>query len=231
MGADLAAGRAAPCRPSSTAPTPTPPRPCSATCTRSSPSYDACARRPLRARARASAARASTSQPRVWFNPELRSTQFLVPGLIGFILMLTAVALDGALGGAREGARHAGAAARHALRTAELIVGKTHPLPRHLAARHDHRARSRRGCCSACTSRGRYLAALRGEPRCSSSARSAFGLLISTLVATAGGRVPDRGHLARCCRRSCCRASSSRSAPCRSRCRSSPTSCRRATSS
>ena len=31
------------------------------------------------------------ARPRVWYNPELQSTQFLVPGLIGFILMLTAV--------------------------------------------------------------------------------------------------------------------------------------------
>jgi ABC-2 type transport system permease protein len=30
-------------------------------------------------------------QPRVWYNPELLSAKFLVPGLIGFILMLSAV--------------------------------------------------------------------------------------------------------------------------------------------
>lgn len=30
-------------------------------------------------------------RPRVWFNPELRSAKFLIPGLIGFILMVTAV--------------------------------------------------------------------------------------------------------------------------------------------
>ncbi|MGE3345491.1 MAG: ABC transporter permease [Vicinamibacterales bacterium] len=32
-----------------------------------------------------------TVQPRVWFNPELRSTLFLVPGLIAYISMITAV--------------------------------------------------------------------------------------------------------------------------------------------
>jgi ABC-2 type transport system permease protein len=32
-----------------------------------------------------------TLEPRVWYNPELRSTLFLVPGLIGYIAMLTAV--------------------------------------------------------------------------------------------------------------------------------------------
>ncbi|MBI4865659.1 MAG: ABC transporter permease [Candidatus Wallbacteria bacterium] len=30
-------------------------------------------------------------QPRVWYNPELSSTRFLVPGLMGMLLMLTAV--------------------------------------------------------------------------------------------------------------------------------------------
>src|SRR5437879_825950 len=30
-------------------------------------------------------------QPRIWYNPDLRSSRFLIPGLIGFILVLTAV--------------------------------------------------------------------------------------------------------------------------------------------
>jgi ABC-2 type transport system permease protein len=34
---------------------------------------------------------AITLEPRVWYNPELRSTLFLVPGLIAYIAMLTAV--------------------------------------------------------------------------------------------------------------------------------------------
>jgi ABC-2 type transport system permease protein len=32
-----------------------------------------------------------TAEPRIWYNPELRSTLFLVPGLIAYIAMLTAV--------------------------------------------------------------------------------------------------------------------------------------------
>ncbi len=32
-----------------------------------------------------------TVEPRIWYNPELRSTLFLVPGLIAFIAMITAV--------------------------------------------------------------------------------------------------------------------------------------------
>jgi ABC-2 type transport system permease protein len=30
-------------------------------------------------------------KPRVWYNPDLRSSEFLIPGLIGFIIVLTAV--------------------------------------------------------------------------------------------------------------------------------------------
>jgi ABC-2 type transport system permease protein len=66
-------------------------------------------------------------QPRVWYNPELRSTQFLVPGLIGFILMLTAV-LSTALSVVREKERGTMEQLRvTSLRPGELIVGKTLP--------------------------------------------------------------------------------------------------------
>jgi ABC-2 type transport system permease protein len=30
-------------------------------------------------------------EPRIWYNPELRSSEFLIPGLIGFIIVLTSV--------------------------------------------------------------------------------------------------------------------------------------------
>jgi ABC-2 type transport system permease protein len=66
-------------------------------------------------------------EPRVLFNPELESTQFLVPGLIGFLLMLTAV-LSTALSVVREKERGTMEQLRVApLRTWELIVGKTIP--------------------------------------------------------------------------------------------------------
>ena len=58
-----------------------------------------------RGRARAPRAGAPSAplalEPRILFNPELESTQFLVPGLIGFLLMLTAV-LSTALSVVRE---------------------------------------------------------------------------------------------------------------------------------
>jgi len=66
-------------------------------------------------------------EPRVLFNPELKSTQFLVPGLIGFLLMLTAV-LSTALSVVREKERGTMEQLRVApLRTGELIIGKTIP--------------------------------------------------------------------------------------------------------
>ena len=66
-------------------------------------------------------------EPRILYNPELKSTQFLVPGLIGFLLMLTAV-LSTALSVVREKERGTMEQLRVApLRTWELIVGKTVP--------------------------------------------------------------------------------------------------------
>jgi ABC-2 type transport system permease protein len=66
-------------------------------------------------------------EPRVLFNPDLKSTQFLVPGLIGFILMITAV-LSTALSVVREKERGTMEQLRvTSLRPGELIIGKTLP--------------------------------------------------------------------------------------------------------
>jgi ABC-2 type transport system permease protein len=65
--------------------------------------------------------------PRVLYNPELESTQFLLPGLIGLLLMITAV-LSTALSVVREKERGTMEQLRVApLRTLELILGKTLP--------------------------------------------------------------------------------------------------------
>jgi ABC-2 type transport system permease protein len=65
--------------------------------------------------------------PRIWYNPELSSTRFLVPGLMGVLLMLTAV-LATALSIVREKERGTIEQLRVApLRTFELILGKTLP--------------------------------------------------------------------------------------------------------
>jgi ABC-2 type transport system permease protein len=66
-------------------------------------------------------------EPRVWYNPELKSTQFLVPGLIGFILMLTGV-LSTALAVVREKERGTMEQLRvTSLHPGEMIAGKTLP--------------------------------------------------------------------------------------------------------
>jgi ABC-2 type transport system permease protein len=66
-------------------------------------------------------------QPRVWYNPELKSAKFLVPGLIAFIMMVTAV-ISTALSVVRE--REMGTIEQimvSPVRPVELILGKTIP--------------------------------------------------------------------------------------------------------
>ena len=65
-------------------------------------------------------------EPRVWYNPELRSTQFLVPGLIGLPPDADGRALHRAVGRAREGARHHGAAPRGARAHGGADPGQDH---------------------------------------------------------------------------------------------------------
>ncbi|MBN2370459.1 MAG: ABC transporter permease [Vicinamibacteria bacterium] len=70
---------------------------------------------------------AVTFEPRVFYNPELRSAQFLVPGLIGMIMMITAV-LSTALSVVRERERGTMEQVRMApIRPFQLILGKTVP--------------------------------------------------------------------------------------------------------
>ena len=57
-------------------------------------------------------------RPRVWFNPELRSAKFLVPGLIAFILMVTAV-ISTSLSVVREKERNT---------LEQIIVSQTKPI-------------------------------------------------------------------------------------------------------
>ena len=67
-------------------------------------------------------------RPRVWFNPELRSAKFLVPGLIAFILMVTAV-ISTSLSVVREKERNTlEQIIVSETRPIEFIVGKTIPF-------------------------------------------------------------------------------------------------------
>jgi ABC-2 type transport system permease protein len=66
-------------------------------------------------------------EPRVWFNPELESARFLVPGLIGMLLMLSAV-IATSLSIVREKERETIEQIMVSpVRTWELIAGKTLP--------------------------------------------------------------------------------------------------------
>jgi drug efflux transport system permease protein len=66
-------------------------------------------------------------EPRIWFNPELKSALFLVPGLIGFIGMITA-AISTALSVVREKERGTWEQVRMApINTVSYVVGKTLP--------------------------------------------------------------------------------------------------------
>src|SRR3954464_4810817 len=66
-------------------------------------------------------------EPRVWYNPSLRSTLFLVPGLIAYIAMITAV-VSPALSIVREKERGTMEQVRMApLDAAAFVVGKTVP--------------------------------------------------------------------------------------------------------
>jgi ABC-2 type transport system permease protein len=66
-------------------------------------------------------------EPRIWYNPELRSTLFLVPGLIAYILMITAV-ISTALSVVREKESGTMEQVRMApIDTFSFIVGKAVP--------------------------------------------------------------------------------------------------------
>lgn len=76
---------------------------------------------------RAPVATLVVAEPRIWYNPELRSTLFLVPGLIAFIAMITAV-VSTALSIVREVERGTIEQIRMApISIGAFIVGKTVP--------------------------------------------------------------------------------------------------------
>jgi len=68
-----------------------------------------------------------TPEPRIWFNPEMESSHFLVPGLIALVLMLSAV-IATSLSIVREKERQTMEQIRVSpVRPHELILGKTLP--------------------------------------------------------------------------------------------------------
>jgi ABC-2 type transport system permease protein len=68
------------------------------------------------------------AEPRIWYNPELRSSLFLVPGLIAYIAMLTAMVAT-ALSVVREKESGTMEQVRMApITTTQFVVGKTIPF-------------------------------------------------------------------------------------------------------
>jgi ABC-2 type transport system permease protein len=68
------------------------------------------------------------AEPRIWYNPELRSTLFLVPGLIAYIAMLTAM-IATALSVVREKELGTMEQVRMApVSTTQFVIGKTIPF-------------------------------------------------------------------------------------------------------
>lgn len=68
-----------------------------------------------------------SAEPRIWFNPELKSTLFLVPGLIGFIVMISCV-ISTSLSIVREKERGTWEQVRMApIDTLSYVIGKTIP--------------------------------------------------------------------------------------------------------
>ncbi|MBA4312246.1 MAG: ABC transporter permease [Chlorobiaceae bacterium] len=64
-------------------------------------------------------------RPKIWYNPELSSAKFLIPGLIGFILMISAV-ISTSLSVVREKERGTMEQMMvSSLHTVEIIIGKT----------------------------------------------------------------------------------------------------------
>ena len=81
----------------------------------------------MKARARTASGVLVRLEPRVWYNPELKSSLFLVPGLLAYIAMITAV-VSTALSVVREKERGTVEQVRMApIGTLSFIVGKSLP--------------------------------------------------------------------------------------------------------
>ena len=103
-----------------------------------------------RSRAARERAPAITVEPRVWYNPELRSALFLVPGLIAYIGMISSV-ISTALSVVREKERGTMEQVRMApLGTDRLHRRQDAAVLLHLDVLVDRRSSWRRWCCSAC---------------------------------------------------------------------------------
>ena len=152
-------------------------------------------RRPASQPARA----ARRVEPRVWYNPELRSTLFLVPGLIAYIAMITAV-VSTALSIVREKESGTMEQVRMApIGTSPFVVGKTLPYFVDLAASALGIIFAARWCCSICRCVG--LAAAAAVAVAVPDRRARHGPADLDIADTPAGRVPGGAARRRFCRR------------------------------
>ena len=121
-------------------------------------------------------------EPRVWYNPQLRSALFLVPGLIAYIVMITVGRLDGGLHRPREGARHDGAGAHGADQRLVVRAREDDSVFRDFAGvGNGHRA-GRDG--DVWVADARILGAAPADDVAVSGRRAGAGLLISSIAET-----------------------------------------------
>ena len=139
-------------------------------------------------------------EPRVWYNPELRSTLFLVPGLIAYIAMITAV-VSTALSIVREKERGTMEQVRMAP-IGTLLVRRRQDAAvlRHLAGLGDRASSSRRWCCSTCRCAASWLLLLVALSLFLVGALGTGPADLDASPRPAGG-VPDRAARRRSCRR------------------------------
>ena len=122
-------------------------------------------------------------EPRIWYNPQLRSTLFLVPGADRLHLDAQRRRLDGAV--ASSGRRSAARSSRCGWRRSGPLRSCSARRSRTSCSRWSRRSASSssRWCCSACRCAGRGCSCS-PRCRCSWSGRSGSGLLISSVAET-----------------------------------------------
>ena len=176
-------------------------------------------RRPRSGRSRSIARRAGIrdlpvqAHPLLLFNPDSRSANLLIPGLIAILLTFSGHHPRRLRDRARARARHPRAAHGDAgVARSAVVLGQAPPLPgpRLRPADHDPDRHDRRS--SACRSTGASRSS--SASRSSTSSRCwRSGLVISSRAQDADGGDPARPD-GSSCRRSCSRATSSRSSRC-----------------
>ena len=148
-------------------------------------------------------------EPTTWYNPELKTAVFVVPGLVGVILTMTMVMLTSMADRTRARARHAGAAHRLAAQARGAHHRQDRAVRGHRLRADDADARARAHRVRRAV-RGLGAAALPARVRCSSPRTSRW--------ACSSAPSPRRSSKpCRCASSSSCRTSSSPASASRAR--------------